>query len=249
MRSEAGRIGREAKGDDQVARLQGGLLLRRVSGQSVKVFERNLAPARPAFDLDDSIERGERHTEVGRMRRDAMLAPTENRLQAILAMERVAAGARLTPVARTRGVVEIAAAGALHQVAADRRGVAKLSRGAGQERFGDGRIGPGEIRVVGEVGIADERADAGAAVGKPFDAVEARKTHDVDEALRPDGAALHQVEQIGARGEIGGARFDRRRDRLRNRRWSHKVEAVHAALLRSCFARVFCASTTASVIP
>ena len=132
-------------------------------------------------------------------------------------MQRVAARARLAPVAGARHVVEIAAARPLHQVAADGRGVADLRRGAGEQRFGDGRIGAGEIRVVGEVGVPDQRADAHAAVGQALHAVEARQPRDVDETVGPHGAALHQVEQIGAGGEIGGAWLRRCGDRLGNR--------------------------------
>ena len=48
----------------------------------------------------------------------------------------------------------------LQQVAADGRGIAQLRRGARQQRFGDGGIGPREVRVVREIGIAHQRADA-----------------------------------------------------------------------------------------
>ena len=98
--------------------------------------------------------------------------------------KRIAAGARLAPVAGARHVIEIAAARPLHEIAADRRGVAKLRRRAGEQRFGDRRIGARERRVVREVGVAHQRADAHAAVGKPLDAVEARKPRDVDERGR-----------------------------------------------------------------
>ena len=72
-------------------------------------------------------------------------------------------------VAGAGDVVEVGAARPLQQIAADRRGVAKLRRRAGQQRLGDRRKAPGESRVVREVGVADERADAHAAVGKVLD--------------------------------------------------------------------------------
>jgi len=249
MRGEAGGIGGEAKGDDQVARFERAFPLRRVARQKVQILQGDLAWAGPAFDLHDGVEGDERHTEVRRMRRDAVLAPAEYCGEPILAMEGVAARARFTPIAGAGGIVEVAAARALHEVAADGRGIAKLSRGTGQKRFGDGRIGAGERRIVCEVGVAYECTDAHAAIGKPLDPIETRQPRDIDEPVGSDGAALHQVEQIGARGEIDGARLARSRDRFRNRRWSYIVEVFHAALLRFRVARVFCASSTASVMP
>jgi hypothetical protein len=71
---------------------------------------------------------------------------------------------------------------------------------------------------------------------------------DVDQTAGPERAALHQVEKIGARGEIGGAWLGSR-NCLRNRGWPHIIEALHAAALRSRAERVFCASSTASVMP
>ena len=49
---------------------------------------------------------------------------------------------------------------------------------------------------------------------------------------RPADAALHQVEQIGAGGEIGGARLGRGGDRLGDGRGPDIVEVVHAERLR-----------------
>ena len=165
MRRKACRIAGKTKRNDQVPRLERAFALRRVARQAVKVFERDLTPTIFAFDLDNGVERHERHTEVRRMGGDAVLAPAEHRVQAVLALQRVAACARFTPVAGVRHVIEVAAARPLHQVAADGRGVAELRRGAGEQRFGDGRIGAGEIRVMREVGVPHQRADAHAAIG------------------------------------------------------------------------------------
>ena len=107
------------------------------------------------------------------MRRDAVLAPAEHRVQAVLALQRVAACARLTPVAGVRHVVKVAAARPLHQVAANGCGVAELRRGAGKQRFGNGRIGSGEIRVMREVGVPHQCADAHAAIGQVLQTVQA----------------------------------------------------------------------------
>jgi hypothetical protein len=165
MRREARRIAGKTKRNDKVPRLKGGFSLRRVVRQAVKVFERDLAPAAFAFDLDNGIEGDKRHAEVRRMRRNAVLAPAEHCVQAVLAMQRIAACARFTPVAGAHDVVEVTAARPLHQVAADSRGVAELRRSAGEQRFGNGRIGAGEIRVMSEVGVPYQRTDAHAAIG------------------------------------------------------------------------------------
>src|SRR5271165_3091634 len=110
MRCEARRIAGQTKRNDQVPWLERAFALRRFAGQAVKLFERDLAPATFAFDLDHGVERHERHTEVRRMRRDAALAPADDRVQAVLALQRVAACAWLAPVAGARHVVEVAAA-------------------------------------------------------------------------------------------------------------------------------------------
>ncbi len=51
-------------------------------------------------------------------------------MQAILAAASIAAGARFALVAGAGDVIEIAASRPLQQIAADRRGIAKLRRGA-----------------------------------------------------------------------------------------------------------------------
>ena len=87
--------------------------------------------------------------------------------------------------------------------------------------------------VVRQIGIAHQRADPDAAVGQPLDPVEPRQAVDVDETARAGDAALHQIEQVGAAGEIGGARLGGGRDGLGDRRGPDVIEAVHAACLRS----------------
>ena len=66
-----------------------------VAGQAVEVFQRHLAPAALALDLDDGVERHERHAEIGRVGGDAGVAPAEHGVQPVLAAARVAAGAGL----------------------------------------------------------------------------------------------------------------------------------------------------------
>ena len=170
-------------------------------------------------------------------------------MQAIVALPRVAACARLAPVAGARHVVEIGATCFLHKVAADRRRVAKLRRGAGEQRLRDGRIGPGEALVVGEIGIADHRADAHAAVVQPFDAFEAGQAPNVDETGGAGDADFHQIDDIGAGREKSPARLRGKRNRLCHSRGPDIIELVHAASFRLRFAMALCASRMASVMP
>ncbi len=123
------------------------------------------------------------------------------------------------------------------------------ARGAGQQRLGNRGIGPGEIRVVREIGIAHERADADAAIGQMFDAVEPRQARDIDETARMGDSALHQVEQVRTGREIGGTWFGRGCDGVGDGRGPDIVEGLHAERLRSATTRLFCTSSTASVIP
>ena len=98
----------------------------------------------------------------------ASLVP-EDRVHAVDALDRRAAAAGLALVAGRRGVVEIVAARPLQQVAAGRCHVAQLLRGARQDRAGEQRIALLDQRMVGEIGIRHERADAQAAVRRLLD--------------------------------------------------------------------------------
>ena len=100
-----------------------------------------------------------------------------------------------------------------------------------------------------EIGIANQRADAHSAIRQALNAVEARKMRDVDETVRMGDAALHQVEQIGAGGQIGGTRCGRGRNGLGDGRRPDVVEILHAERLSFAATRSCRASSTASVIP
>ena len=218
MRREAARLGRQPHRDDEIAGLERAVPLGRVAGQAVQRLERDLAPAVPALDLDDGVERDQRHAEIGRMGGDAGLAPAEHGMQPVLAVAGIAARAGLALVAGAGGVVEIGAARPLQQIAADGRGVAQLRGRAGQQRFGDGR----DRRARNSASCARSALRTSAPMrtlpsGKAFDAVEPGQRRDVDEAVRAADAALHQVEQIGAGGQIGGARLRRGGDGLGDR--------------------------------
>ena len=239
--------------NDQFARLQHRLALRGLAGQPVEFLQRHMTAALAALDLDDGVQSHQRHAEVRGMGGDAGRAPAEHGVVPVLAGERVAAGAELAPVAGAGGVVEIAATRALHDVAADRGRVAQLRRGARQQRLRYGGIGGGEGLIMREVGVAHQRADTQGAVVQPLDAVELRQAGDVDETLGACDATLHQVEQVGAAGEIGRARHRRGGNGLRKARRPDVIETVHAASLRVSAplpaAIVRCASSTASTMP
>ena len=104
---------------------------RRAAGGSRRTLSR---AARRTRHMNLRFERSERDAHVGRMRRDAGLAGAEDRVDPIDAVDGRTAAAGLAFVARRRHVIEIKAARPLHQVAAGRRHIAKLLRGAGQDR-------------------------------------------------------------------------------------------------------------------
>ena len=126
---------------------------------------------------------------------------------------RGAAAARLALIAGRRGVVEVRAARALQEIAAGRGHVAQLRRSAGEDRARQQRIALGDQRVVGEVGIRHQRADAQAAVRGLLDGLE-RQPRNVDQPRRPLDVLLHQIDQVGAAGDefrrgVGGDQADR----------------------------------------
>src|SRR6266853_6271865 len=237
--------------DDQIARLEGTFSFGRVAGETVKRLDRNLALAGSALDFHNSVEGDQRYAEFRRMGGDAGLAPAEYGMQSILAVTGIATRARFALVAGAGGIVEIAASRPLQQIAADGRGIAKFRRCAGQKRLGHGRIGLGEIGIVREIGIANQRADADAAIGQTFDAIEPGQTRDVDETVRTGDSAFHQVEQVGAGREICGTWFGRGRDGIRDGRGPDAIDVVHAERRGSAstMSTTTCASSTALVIP
>ena len=102
--------------------------------------------------------------------------------------------------------------------------------------------------MPGEVGIPDEGTDPDPTLRQHVDPVEPGQPGHVDEAARPGGARLHQVEQVRACGEVGGSGLGSGGDRLGHRGGADVVEAVHA-ILRSAAAISLWASRTASVMP
>ena len=100
-----------------------------------------------------------------------------------------------------------------------------------------------------EIGIANQRADAQRPIGQAFDAIETGQVGDVDQTIGARDIALHQIEQIGTGGEIGGARCGGGLDRGGDGRGSDVIEVFHAERLWLVAARLSLTSSTASVIP
>ena len=69
-------LGRQSNRDYHLAGLKYALTVRCVGGQPVKCFERHLAPSGSSLDFDNGVQGDKRYAEIGRMRRDAALAPS-----------------------------------------------------------------------------------------------------------------------------------------------------------------------------
>jgi len=155
--------------------------------------------------MHPGIQRRQRHAHVRRMHGDAVFAGTENRVDAIAPVTRTATGARLALVAGRGGVVEVVATGALQQVAAGAGHVAQLRRCPGKNRLAQQRIALFDLRVPGQVGVANQRTDAQAALGGLLDLAQ-RQAVDVDELAGLQHILFHQVEQVGAAGDVAALR-------------------------------------------
>ena len=208
MGGEIGRLCRQAHRDDHLAGLQHALAVGRVARQPVKRLERDLPPPCSAFDLDDGVERDQRYAEIGWVGRDAAFAPSHDGVQPVLAAAGVAARRRDRACCRRwrRRRNRRSASAARDCRRPWRRCEAARRPPTGAPRRPRESVGQNSA-IVSEVGVADQRSDAHAAVGKVLDAVEAGKTADVDQPARAADAALHQVQKIGAGGQIGGARI------------------------------------------
>src|SRR4030095_519411 len=105
--------------------LQIGIDVRRGSRKTMEFGDVNLPfTARSAYP-DDRVERCERDVHVAWIRGDALIALTQNRVNAIESVQGAAAAARIAFVAAgERRIGKVVAARALHQIAADGGGVA-----------------------------------------------------------------------------------------------------------------------------
>ena len=180
--------------------------VRRVAGQAVELGEGDGALAARPGDADDRLQRGQRHAHVRRVGGDAVLARAQDRVHAVEAVDRGTAGPRLALVAGRGRVVEVGAARPLHQVAARRRHVAELRRGARQDGLRQQRVAPLDLRVVGDVRVRHERAESAArrpSAGRI--SARGRRLMSISR-LGPLDVLLHQVEQVRAAGdELGRA--------------------------------------------
>jgi hypothetical protein len=84
-----------------------------------------------------------------------------------------------------------------------------------------------------EIGVAHACTYPNATVREMFDPIEPWQAINVDKTHGAGDAALHQVEEIGAGGEIGSTRLGGGRNGLGNRRGTDIIEIVHAACSRS----------------
>ena len=114
-----------------------------------------------------------------------------------MAIQSRAAGVRLALVARCRQVLEVDASSPLEQVSADRRDVAQLPGGAGQNRLRKHRIAAANRQVGGQIGIANGRANPETPVRESLDLIRGQAVH-VDEQLRRRHLQLHQIDEIRA---------------------------------------------------
>jgi hypothetical protein len=167
----------------------------------VQAGQRDRAGAGAAEDLHVAADGRHRDRHVGRVGGDARLRVAEDREVAVIALARRAARSRLPLVAGLGDVLEVGAAGALQQVAGHRGHVAQLARGAGQQRLGEHRVALADGGMDGQVGVAHRAADAQAAVRQVLDAI-VEHARDVDQASRRMDAELHEVDEVGAAGEV-----------------------------------------------
>ena len=195
----------------------------------MKVLQGDAALAVQALHDHRGTQRGKRDVHVRRVRGDATLARADDRVDAVEAVSRRTARAGMALVAcLERRVVEVVAAGALQQIAADGRHVAQLGRRAGQQCLGQQRVAVAHGAVVGQGGVAHHRADAQTAVGQGGDSRQWQPA-DVDQVTRRFNATLHQIEQVRAAADEGASRRLHGADGVGNRGGALVVEIDHAA--------------------
>ncbi len=199
----------------------------RSAGKPVQIDERQRALAVRAAQVHDGVERGERDAHVRRMRRDTARGPAENRVVAVEAVDRIAAGAGRALVAARGVVVEIDAARALQDVAADGGHVADLAGRARENRARQHREARAHGAVLGDRRIACRRADHEPAVLALLD--RRVQVRDVDERGRPLDRFAHQVDEIRAAAQVFAAGAADEMDRVGPVGRADIVERVHRA--------------------
>ena len=169
----------------------------------MQLRERNVADAGFAGDLDGGIERDQGLREIAGIGGDALLGGAEHRMGAIEAFQRGAAGSRIALVAiGVADVAEIAAAGALQDVAAERRHVAQLRAGGELERIGDHGIVALDLRIGGDIRHPRQRAEPQVSAVEHRSPTSCRPSGLMSTTrARPHHVELHQVDQRGSAGE------------------------------------------------
>src|SRR6202158_2084245 len=114
----------------------------------------------------------------------AALRRTENGVHPAETVNRVAAAVRKALVAPRRGVVEVVAARALHEVAADGRHVPDLARGSAEDGLGQHRVTLAYQWMSGNRGISDASAEAKPTVVALRNLRERHSSH-VDPPIQP----------------------------------------------------------------
>ena len=135
----------------------------------MKIGKRNRARAFGALHLHNSIKGRERHIHIARIRRDALLALAKNRVDAIKPIQRAATATGLPFVAlRKRRIVEVVTAGSLQEIAASCRKIPQLRAGTSQQRLTERRISLDDQRMLSDIGISGESADANTTAIRQF---------------------------------------------------------------------------------
>ncbi len=189
---------------DELARPQGVLDVGRGPGQRVEGLQRHGPGTAGGAQVHHCVQSDQRDGQVAGMGSDACVARAEHGVAAVDPLQRRAAAAGLTLVARRRDVAEVAAPGALQQVAADARHVAQLGRRAQLQRLRDHRVVLPHGGIGGYVAHPFERTDVQPLVVQG-DAAQ-REPVDVHDVVGGHHLELHQVDQGGTAGQEGGVR-------------------------------------------
>ena len=200
---------------DEFARLKNRFALRCAAGDEEEISNGHIAFAFRALDVNGGFEGGKGDVHVGGVGGDAVLTGAQDGERTILAFYGRTAGAGGALVAGHGLVAEIHAAGALQQIAAGGGHVAQLRGGALEQGLGKHGVIALDGRVMSQVGVAYQRADFQAAVGKLFYLVK-RKAIDVNEPAGTLDVQLHQVEQGCSAGDEFGLRLGTALDGLRH---------------------------------
>src|SRR5207248_7850468 len=127
------------------------------------------APACSALSLQHRSKGCERHVHIAWIRRDAVLALTKNRVDAIKPIQRAATTTGLPFVAlRKRRIVKVVTAGSLQEIAASCRKIPQLRAGTSQQRLTEYGISLRDQWMLGDIGISRESTDANAGAIRQF---------------------------------------------------------------------------------